>query len=314
MNYSGRFTEALRCVYNHGDIVSPRGMETKEVSPYTISVDPLKTLFIHPVREVNYSFCFAENLWYWSGRNSLSLLNQYNSNYKNFANDGMLQGSYGPQILEQIRYVYETLLNDKDSRQAVISLWRPNPRQAKDIPCTLIFHFMIRDGKLNMYITMRSNDVIWGQNYDIPSFSLILLAVAGMLRIKPGTLHLTANSLHLYERHYDLAQKILNKEDQFTNGELIENDEISSLEEHMMWIEEILRAHYLSSTLKDGFNLNDFNHVPKFYRQFIGMMHFYNVRKSNDCLTKLRLRNFMDEVNPFLSKIVHDKLTKTIQS
>ena len=149
MNYSQAFLYSLDKVLHDGQEVSPRGQLTKEILSHTISVNALESLYVSPIRKLNFCFLFAENMWYMSGRNALSLLTPYNKNYASFANDGILQGSYGPMILEQIRYVVDALKEDGDSRQAVISLWRPNPRTAKDKPCTLTFHFMIRDGKIS---------------------------------------------------------------------------------------------------------------------------------------------------------------------
>jgi thymidylate synthase len=40
-------------------------------------------------------------------------------------------------IKQQLDYVVEALVKDNDSRQAVLTIWRPSPAPSKDIPCTV---------------------------------------------------------------------------------------------------------------------------------------------------------------------------------
>jgi thymidylate synthase len=148
-------------------------------------------------------------------------------------------------FMEQLSHVINSLKSDKYSRQAVINLWRNNPQEAKDKPCTLSFHFMIRQGQLNLHATMRSNDVIWGQNYDVPSFSLLNIVLAGILKVRPGKLFLTANSLHIYEKHFELAEELIKENYSFNEDYELPICKVDSLEHHMECVEECLRAHYL---------------------------------------------------------------------
>jgi thymidylate synthase len=54
---------------------------------------------------------------------------------------------------------FGVLLNDKDSRQAVINFNQPKHKQkeVKDFPCTETLTFLIRDNKLEVINKMRSN-------------------------------------------------------------------------------------------------------------------------------------------------------------
>lgn len=305
--YSYVFRQCVKEIMDYGTEVSPRGQLTKEKLSHTIKVDPLKSIFSSPVREINHSFLFAENLWYLSGRNSMFLLTHYNKNYHNFADQSLLQGAYGPMILEQIRYVVNSLTKDQDSRQAVISLWRNNPSEAKDRPCTLNFHFMIRDNRLNMHVTMRSNDAIWGQNYDCPSFSLLLLVVAGSLGVKPGHLYLTANSLHIYEKHFELANAIKKS----TSSDYKEIDLIEApqepLERQLWYVEEVLRAHYRLIDDCNNFDFKSFEHLPNFYKQYVGAMAYHLMFKQCSSQKVGEIIIFLEKANPSLSNTFHDK-------
>jgi thymidylate synthase len=306
MNYPQVFLDVLDEIMEDGQEVSPRGQLTKELLGVTVDVDCMESLYASPKRNLNFAFMFVENLWYLSGRNSLFLLKAYNKNYENFADQGILQGAYGPQILEQIRYVVNTLTEDKDSRQAVISLWRPNPLSAKDKPCTLSFHFMIRDNKLNLHVTMRSNDAIWGQNYDIPSFSLINIVVAGILQLEPGKLYLTANSLHVYEKHFELAKELISEDYKFKTHHRHIPCKVASLEHHMECLEECLRAHYVIQS-QEYVDLEGFKHLPDFYQQYVGAMGFYVANKKRDKIGTQESIKFLENIKSPLSTILHDK-------
>jgi thymidylate synthase len=305
MDYANEFLECVDTILDSGEEVSPRGQLTKEILGHTIEVDALESLYCSPTRNLNFSFLFIENLWYLSGRNALGLLKPYNKNYENFADSGILQGSYGPMILEQIRYVIDTLTEDPESRQAVITLWRPNPRTAKDKPCTLNFHFMIRNGKLNAHVNMRSNDAIWGQNYDVPSFSLLIICIAGILQIKPGTLFLTANSLHIYEKHFELAKQLLREDCIFKKEHTLIECKVSSLTHHMECIEECIRAHYLIQS-QEYFHIDNFDHLPDFYKQYVGAAAYYVAKKKKDAIGMRETIEFLSACGSPLSTILHD--------
>ena len=96
------------------------------------------------------------------------------------------------------------LSQDPLSRQATVSIW--NNKEAyrtKDLPCTVNWSFMLRDGLLHMSTFMRSNDVWTGVAYDVPIFCRIQTAVAWALGAGVGTYHHFAQSMHLYERNLD---------------------------------------------------------------------------------------------------------------
>lgn len=295
--YTATFKEALREVHKHGKEVKPRGMLTKEISPAVMACAADRAIYPSLKRNLNFAFLFAENLWYISGRADTNLLSFYNSQIKSFSQDGLHDGAYGPKIMAQIRYAVETLKVDTDSRQSIISLWERNPRPSKDVPCTSLFQFLIRDGKLNLCVTMRSNDIIFGSNYDMPSFAMIQMVVASCLGIPPGHLFLTANSLHLYETHFNLAQELLAEEvpshlelrQQLTPPPMV-------LEEHVKQIDILLM--YESTIRHLGHRSLNFTGQAKqlcpFYRQYVLMFAMYAAMKSQDmefrgiCLSELQ--------------------------
>jgi hypothetical protein len=131
----------------------------------------------------------------------------YSRHIASFSDDGhYFSGAYGPKVVDQLRYVIDSLVKDPDSRQAVLTIWRENPRDSRDIPCTVAIQWLVRDGELHCVDTMRSSDVWLGIVYDWFNFSMLSAYVLLLLRernaafneVGLGTLRLTAGSEHLY--------------------------------------------------------------------------------------------------------------------
>lgn len=116
--------------------------------------------------------------------------------------DRFFQGAYGPRIGDQLEQVEKQLRRDKDTRQAVVSLWSETDREPswKDRPCTTEFQLMIREGRLDIFVFMRANDLWTGTCYDVFQFAQIQAAMAHVLGIPHGTYHHYATSLHIYDR------------------------------------------------------------------------------------------------------------------
>lgn len=191
-------------------VVSPRGMEVREMLAEGYHV-PMPAFIDLADRNVNVRFMFAEAAWIISGSNRLSDITPYIKTYANFSDDQIfLRGAYGPKVVDQFGYVVDTLEGDRDSRQAVMNIWRERPGVSRDIPCTLSMQFLIRRNKLDCVVTMRSQDIVLGYTYDVFTFSMVANAVRLLLRergikVPLGYLHVTAGSLHVYETHYEKA-------------------------------------------------------------------------------------------------------------
>lgn len=199
--------EWIRTFYrtlDRGHDVSPRNMAVKELAHHTVEVDMLHPVLRCPARKLNYRFMAAEALWILEGSDKLEELTRYNPNMAAFSDDGVtLSGAYGPRIVPQVTYVVAKLREDRDTRQAALTIWEPNPAPSKDIPCTVAMDFKIREDRLNLHVFMRSSDIWLGLPYDVFSFSCVAYLVCSILGgVEPGTLYLTAASSHLYERHW----------------------------------------------------------------------------------------------------------------
>lgn len=203
----------LHDVMSYGHESSPRGQKTKELLGYKSMIDMTQPVITIKERKLGYKFMAAEAAWIMSGDNRVATISPYSKAISNFSDDGILFfGAYGPRIRDQLGHVIGALSNDRDSRQAVITIWRTNPRPSRDIPCTISCQFMIRGDKLHCFMNMRSSDVWLGVPYDWFNFSMLSLGVCLLLREKgiqvtPGTLHFYAASQHLYEPNFQGAEE-----------------------------------------------------------------------------------------------------------
>ncbi|MFF7777058.1 thymidylate synthase [Streptomyces tanashiensis] len=200
-----------------GERVSPRGMATREVLDVHMRLTRprARLLYAPPSRILNPAFAVAETVWILSGSDDPWIFD-YNRRLRQYADDGVLRGAYGPRMrkwagtVDQLSRVVEILKEDPDSRRAVIQLYDPARDAAghKDVPCTLGFRFYLRDGRLHMSTTMRGQDVWIGMPYDLFFYTILHELVAGWLGVELGDFHHHVGSLHIYEEHLARAEEL----------------------------------------------------------------------------------------------------------
>lgn len=193
---------------------SPRGMDIKETTGAVMKLtDASKCNITLKGRKMNFAFGVIEKLEYLTGQTDPDRLVYYNSNFENYRSEyGIFDGAYPERLGYWYRHIYNLLKADPDTRQAVMTIYGVQDRhKSKDIPCTLSFQFLIREGKLNMIANMRSNDVLWGLPYDTAGFCFIQEALAACLGVEVGTYELHAGSLHIYTEREEQLTKLLNE-------------------------------------------------------------------------------------------------------
>ena len=208
-----QYKKKLWDVFRQPDFVcKPRGLKITEKINDSWIIDMDDPIITLPERKLSYSFMFGEAAWMLEGRNDVESVSKYVDGVKRFSDDGeTFFGAYGPKILTQWSYVIKTLVTDKDSRQAVINIWRENPGSSKDIPCTLSLQFFLREASDELWLhtvaSMRSNDAWLGTPYDTFNFSAISFWIAlhlnrNGIKCKVGSLNIQAGSRHIYETDF----------------------------------------------------------------------------------------------------------------
>ena len=123
--------------------------------------------------------------------------------WKRMADDhGNVNSNYGYQWgrNSQLDYVIEKLRRDSDTRQATISIYdgKEHSLYSRDTPCTYAIQFTVVNDKLNMCVTMRSNDLWYGFCNDQYCFSQLMQMVSERTGYEVGTYYHFAHNLHLY--------------------------------------------------------------------------------------------------------------------
>jgi thymidylate synthase len=146
-----------------------------------------------------------------AGRRDLASLAHYNSRMSKYSDDGtVLHGAYGWRwrrrfYCDQVDAAVRTLLDCPTSRRVVIAMWDPAERvsgdtpergdlemvanDGADVPCNTHLYFDVQDGRLNMTVCNRSNDLVWGMlgaNY--VHFSILHEYVANAVSLPLGIL------------------------------------------------------------------------------------------------------------------------------
>lgn len=198
-----------------GDIVSPRGFETREFLTPTIHIEnPRSRLAYLPRRMFNLPYAFVEAIMLIMPMKEVKYFTPFNPKMADYSDDGVyMHGAYGARIAFSIEKLIDKLKSDYDTRQAVLTIYKSDfAENTRDVPCTLNLHFMIRENKLCLITYMRSNDIIWGTPYDIFMFTMLQEVIATSICIDVGWYRHIPTSLHVYEKHYDLLSEMVDAE------------------------------------------------------------------------------------------------------
>jgi thymidylate synthase len=214
-NLRDGYVAVVKAVAEHGEKVSPRGQDTREFQAATLIIeDPFDTLPTGVGRGLVPGIAAVESAQLLAGESRPELTIAVSPTFKNFTEDnGIFHGAYGPRTAnyDQFAMVERRLRKDPSSRQALATIWQPEfdtYDEKRDYPCTLLYHFMIRNDRLIMETVMRSNDVILGLGYDAFQHSRVQIAMASVLGVEPGEYRHHAMSLHLYERDLDKVEAL----------------------------------------------------------------------------------------------------------
>lgn len=272
--------------------------------PYPMLIEitnPSDNVITIPERKWAKTLPFAEALWLASGTNHMGLVETYAPNMKSFSDDGeFMRAAYGTRIraftgvdndyrvsnpknrnifsggikvVDQLKYVIETLKKDINSRQALITIHDPAKddfdgdglKVTKDTPCCRTVQFMVVDGKLNCTLTIRSNDLLWGFSaVNVFNFTWMQQYVANMLGLRIGKYYHFANNMHFYEDKKGLIEIFASsrmkdyesKYGVFQYGDNYTFEKFDEEVDHLFFYEELLRKGNSSITNPTEFLTN----------------------------------------------------------
>jgi thymidylate synthase len=203
------YVDLVELVLRDGRPVSPRGLPIVELSDVTFTVGNLRDVLPLGVgRKINPKLAALEALQLIAAEDRPDYMLAVSDTFRNFMEDGRFWGSHGRRVGGQASDVLRKLLEDRDSRQAVLTFWDhslDNVPGKRNYPCAVALGFRIRDDRLNLSTLMRSNDLWLGTPYDVFQFVQLQHTLAHELGVEAGTYTHTAWSLHVYERDLERA-------------------------------------------------------------------------------------------------------------
>ena len=216
-----------------GQTSSPRGLKVKEAMLATLEINPVYPIMNFEPRKFDWKYFAGETAWYLKANPNIDFINNFSSFWKNICINGYANSNYGNLLfnihpstnmdqieadggVKQLEWIFNSLIKDSNTRQAIGFFNAPvfQYDENKDFVCTMYVNFWIRFDKLYMKVQMRSNDIFYGLTYDAPWFSTIhqnmfLSLKEHYPKLQLGTYYHCADNIHFYERHFEIADKIL---------------------------------------------------------------------------------------------------------
>lgn len=200
-------------VQSLGRPVTSRGLDTVELTGVTLEFRaPTGVMLPLGVgRGINTRLAAVEALQLLSGTGDVALLRRASPQYTDVLVDpaAAAYGAYGPRLRAQLTSVIELLRRDPTTRRAVLSIWSVDDlTHDGDRPCTIALQFLVRNGRLELVVSMRSQDVWLGVPYDVFMFTQLQRSLARQLGVGTGRYVHHVGSLHLYDRDSDSVGRL----------------------------------------------------------------------------------------------------------
>lgn len=115
--------------------------------------------------------------------------------------------------VDQLKNIIDEIKRNPDSRRLIVSSW--NPKEVPNMalpPCHSLYQFYVIDGKLSLQLYQRSGDIFLGIPFNIASYALLLMMVAKVTGLKPGTFVHTIGDAHIYLNHIEQVNLQLSRE------------------------------------------------------------------------------------------------------
>lgn len=188
----------------------------------TVYSYPAERVIFHPWRDANPFFHFYESLWMLAGRNDIAPLARYVKRMAAYSDNGETQNAaYGHRWRhaplfephwggpvggeeDQLDEIINGLHADKDCRRQVLQIWdhdRDLGTKTKDAACNIAATFQIsHEGRLDMSVFCRSNDIIWGcYGANAVHFSVLMEYIATSIDVPMGEYTQISVNWHAYE-------------------------------------------------------------------------------------------------------------------
>jgi thymidylate synthase len=201
--------------------------EASRNGPVLAAPTPVCVEFTHPRNRVLYSAARDANpffhvmegaCWFLEGANDIAFPVYFNKNFGQYSDDGKtLWDCYGWRWRrffgwDQLDEIIAELKTKPTSRQCVLAMWNAAPtidahnddfyvatHGGKAVPCNTHCYLAIRNGRLNLTVCNRSNDLIFGMlGANAVHMSFLLEYIAMRVGVPMGSYFQFTNNMHVY--------------------------------------------------------------------------------------------------------------------
>ncbi len=121
--------------------------------------------------------------------------------------------TYNGKYIDQISGLIDSIINNPDSRRHVVSAWNVGDLENMALPpCHVLFQFYVENNTLSCQLYQRSADIFLGIPFNIASYSLLLLMIAQVTKLKPKEFIHTLGDAHIYVNHVDQVKLQLSRD------------------------------------------------------------------------------------------------------
>lgn len=179
----------------------------------TIYRAPTERVLLSAERDANPFLHVFEALWMLAGRQDTAFLNRYVKDFgTRFAEpDGIIHDAYGARWragfgFDQINAIVGRFIANPNDRQCVLQMWGAEVCAHDDLlgnwrtrPCNVVAFFRLNNGKLDMTVCCRSNDIVWGAyGSNAVHFSILQEYLAARIDCAVGVYYQISNNYHAY--------------------------------------------------------------------------------------------------------------------
>ena len=99
-----------------------------------------------------------------------------------------------------VESLIETLKTDPTNRRMIMSLWQNEWLPTAALPsCVWNSQWNVSNKKLNLMVTVRSNDVPLGMPFNVSQYAVLCCLLAQVTGLTPGKMTYVINNAHIYE-------------------------------------------------------------------------------------------------------------------
>jgi len=144
--------------------------------------------------------------------------------------DGFYQGKeFGKEFAHTIGTAYgwivdrykltqgliETLKTDATNRRMVMSLWQNEWLKTAALPsCVWNSQWNVTNGRLNVMVTVRSNDVPLGMPFNVTQYAVLCHLIARTTGLEVGQMTYVINDAHIYENQIEGIKEQIKRRDE----------------------------------------------------------------------------------------------------